>query len=85
MLGSLLCFLFVIAASAARYEQYILAPSSRELHPYSVYQVNGSVTDAASLTGESVGSATFDGSSAVTYDFGKVYYLCENYLCRMLM
>lgn len=64
--------LFIIAAGAARYEQYILAPSTRELHPVSVYQVNGSVTDAASLIGSDSGSATFDGVSAVTFDFGIV-------------
>ena len=59
-------------AYAARYEQYILAPSSRTLHPVSVYQVNGSVSNADSLTGDSSGNAVFQGQSAVTYDFGKV-------------
>jgi hypothetical protein len=65
-------FLFALTAQAAKYEQYILAPSSRTLYPASVYQVNGSVTDSSSLTGESSGTATFQDVSAVTYDFGKV-------------
>ncbi len=69
-------------ASAAQYEQYILAPSSRTLHPVSVYQVNGSVTNAASLTGDAVGSGVFQDVSAVTYDFGKV---CDSPACHGLM
>ena len=62
---------------AARYEQYILAPTSRTLHPASVYNVNGSVSDAESLTGNAPGSALFKGPSAVTYDFGKVDCSCR--------
>jgi hypothetical protein len=59
---------------AAQYEEYILAPASRTLHPVSVHKVNGSVSGAESLIGESTGSATFQGqSAAVTYDFGKVH------------
>lgn len=58
-------------ATAAKYEQYILAPSSRTLHPVSVYKVNGTVSGAESLTGDDEGSATFKGPSAVTFDFGK--------------
>lgn len=60
-------------ASAQKYEQYILAPESRTLHPVAVYQdkVNGTVTGAQSIAGNSLGSAVFQGASAVTYDFGK--------------
>ncbi|EME41614.1 glycoside hydrolase family 78 protein, partial [Dothistroma septosporum NZE10] len=58
-------------SSAAQYEEYILAPSSRELHPVSVYKVNGTVNGAESLTGHESGSGTFEGVSSATYDFGK--------------
>lgn len=56
---------------AAKYEQYILAPSSRSLHPVSVYDVNGTVTGAESLTGDQLGSAVFEDASAVTFDYEK--------------
>ena len=68
----LAALLLTTIARAAQYEQYILAPTSRILHPASVYQVNGSVMNAGSLTGDSTGNAIFQGPSAVTYDFGKV-------------
>jgi hypothetical protein len=55
--------------AAAQYEQYILSPRSRRLHPVSVHQVNGTVQDADSITGDSSGGAVFDGVAAVTYDF----------------
>jgi len=74
MLGktSLLATLALTASVAAiPYDQYILAPSSRTLHPASVYNINGTVNGAESIAGEAVGSATFQGNSAVTYDFGK--------------
>lgn len=60
-------------AFAVPYEEYILAPASRTLHPVAVYQdkVNGTVTGADTLAGDSLGSAFFQGVSAVTYDFGK--------------
>ncbi|KAJ5953589.1 hypothetical protein N7454_000485 [Penicillium verhagenii] len=61
----------VAAAARVPYEEYILAPSSRTLTPASVYQVNGSVTNAKSLTKSSGDGATFDGISSVTLDFGK--------------
>ena len=62
-----------LAAAAARvpYENYILAPASRDLVPASVYQVTGSVTNAKALTRSSGGNVTFHGVSSVTYDFGK--------------
>jgi len=70
-LGALL---LASATAAAKYEQYILAPSSRTLHPTAVYKVNGSVEGAESLvgTGDAMGRAMFQGESAVTYDFGIV-------------
>ncbi|GAB7362002.1 hypothetical protein MBLNU230_g2038t1 [Neophaeotheca triangularis] len=58
-----------LTLAQAKYEEYILAPSSRTLYPRSVYNVNGTVDGADSLTGDS-GSATFKGESAVTFDFG---------------
>lgn len=58
-------------ATAAKYDEYILAPSSRTLHPVNVYKINGTVEGADSLTGGS-GSAVFQGQSSVTYDFGIV-------------
>ncbi|RMJ28618.1 Alpha-L-rhamnosidase [Aspergillus sp. HF37] len=59
------------ACSGAPYDEYILAPSSRDLVPASVCQVNGSVTGAASVAHSSHGNVTFRGPSAVTYDFGR--------------
>jgi hypothetical protein len=53
------------------YSQYILAPESRTVYPAWVHQVNGSITNAASLAGGPNGSATFNGVSSVTFDHGK--------------
>jgi hypothetical protein len=66
-------FLAPLAAAAARvpYEHYILAPASRDLIPASVYQVEGSVTNANALTQPSGGNVILNGVSSVTYDFGK--------------
>ena len=60
-------------AAASQYEEYILAPSSRTIHPVAVYgNVNGTVSGASSIAGSVPGSALFQGAgSAVTYDFGK--------------
>ena len=58
-------------AAAVSYQQYILAPSTRTLYPATVYQVNGTVTGAESLTQATGGDATFQGVSAVTFDFLK--------------
>lgn len=58
-------------AASIPYEQYILAPATRQLIPVSVHQVNGSVSNAKALTGSSAGNVTFHGISSVTYDFGK--------------
>jgi len=53
------------------YSEYILAPESRTLYPVSVYQVNGTVTGAETLTGTASGSAVFKGVSSVTFDYEK--------------
>jgi hypothetical protein len=76
MLLSILVFALVNASlfSLTRgipYDQYILAPSSRTLHPISVYKVNGTVTGAESVTDGNTGSITFQDESAVTYDYSK--------------
>jgi hypothetical protein len=60
---------FSILTSAIPYEEYILAPSSRNLHPVSVHSTNGSVTFPESLTSSS-GSAIFTDDAATAYDFG---------------
>ncbi|KAK7536226.1 bacterial alpha-L-rhamnosidase domain-containing protein [Phyllosticta citribraziliensis] len=62
---------FAAFSHAIPYEEYILAPSSRDLHPVSVYKINGTVNGADTLTGDALGSATFTDDSAVTYDYGK--------------
>ncbi|EIN05956.1 bacterial alpha-L-rhamnosidase domain-containing protein [Punctularia strigosozonata HHB-11173 SS5] len=60
-----------LATFAIPYDEYILAPPSRTLHPVSVRKVNGTVIHAESITGPRHGKATFKGSSAVTFDYGK--------------
>lgn len=58
-------------ALAAPYSEYILAPKSRTVRPESVYNVNGTVNNAEALIGSGgSSSASFQGASAVTYDFG---------------
>ncbi|TDD87806.1 hypothetical protein E1293_07290 [Actinomadura darangshiensis] len=54
----------------APWERYNLSPSSRTLHPASVYKTEGAVTDANALLG---GRKTrLDGAGAsITLDFGK--------------
>ena len=54
---------------AIPYDEYILAPRSRTLHPVSVHNTNGSVSNPESLTSAN-GSSTFDGNAAISYDFG---------------
>lgn len=58
-------------AQAIPYDQYILAPSSRTLKPISVYNVNGTVTGADFVTEGKTGSLSFQGESAVTFDYAK--------------
>ncbi|KAF2644999.1 Six-hairpin glycosidase [Massarina eburnea CBS 473.64] len=55
---------------AIPYEEYILAPKSRTLHPVSVHSSNGSVSHPDGLT-KSNGSTVFSGDAATAYDFGK--------------
>ncbi|KAF2633038.1 glycoside hydrolase family 78 protein [Macroventuria anomochaeta] len=59
----------VAPAIAIPYDEYILAPRSRTLHPVSVHNTNGSVSNPENLT-RSNGSTTFDGNAATSYDFG---------------
>jgi hypothetical protein len=53
------------------YEQYILAPPSRILHPVSVYNVNGTVRGVESIVRGETGSAIFYNYSAATLDYGQ--------------
>jgi hypothetical protein len=62
---------FQSIVNAIPYDQYILAPKSRALHPVSVYNINGTVTGADSVTGDDFGNVTFQDHSALTYDYGK--------------
>lgn len=57
--------------SAIPYSEYILAPSDRILSPVSVYNINGTVDNAAALTTSGSGEATFAANSNITYDYGK--------------
>lgn len=57
-------------AVAGPYSEYILTPVSRTLLPATLYNINGSVTHAASLT-RPPANTTFKGASTVTYDLGQ--------------
>ncbi|CAN8102185.1 unnamed protein product [Discula destructiva] len=70
-LHALTLTLFLASANSVPYSEYILAPPSRTVFPVSVYNVNGTVTNAEGLLNGANSSATFSASSAVTYDFGK--------------
>lgn len=59
----------ITPAIAIPYSEYILAPRSRTIHPITVHNSNGSVSNAESLT-NSNGSSVFDGVAATSYDFG---------------
>jgi hypothetical protein len=56
---------------AVPYGEYILTPDTHTLHRATVHQVNGTVANAASLCGNSHGSAIFKGKSSVTFDYGQ--------------
>ena len=57
---------------AVPYEEYILAPSSRDVTASSVYQVNGTVSNAQALVqSASTETTTFHGPGSVTLDFGR--------------
>ncbi|KAK3679168.1 hypothetical protein LTR78_000729 [Recurvomyces mirabilis] len=58
------------AASSQNY-RYRLAAINETLHPVSLDQVNGTVTNASSLVDDSLGNAIFTGPSSATYDFGR--------------
>jgi hypothetical protein len=61
----------ISTASAIPYSSYILAPSSRTLHPISIYSSNNTLSPESLLSSSSQNStAIFTGSSATTYDFG---------------
>jgi hypothetical protein len=57
---------------AIPYEQYILAPKSRTLHPISIHSSNGSVSAPEALLASSSTNitTTFMGEAATAYDFG---------------
>lgn len=63
--------LFMGAAYAVPYSEYILAPASRTVYPVSVYRVNGTVDNVEGLLNGVNGTATFTASSNVTFDFGR--------------
>ncbi|PYH99891.1 alpha-L-rhamnosidase A precursor [Aspergillus ellipticus CBS 707.79] len=63
--------LLAVTVLAVPYEEYILAPTSRDLVPASVYRINGSVSNPAALTSSTTENTTFYGVSSVTYDFGR--------------
>jgi len=63
--------LFTPFITAVPYSQYILAPDSRTIYPALVHQVNGTVSNAASLIGGPNGSAVITNTSSVTFDYGK--------------
>jgi hypothetical protein len=70
---SLLAILGMAVPSASiPYDQYILAPKSRTLHPVSVHSANGSVTTPEHLTTRFSENTTtvFAGEAAAAYDFG---------------
>ena len=68
----LVATLLATACLGVPYEEYILAPSSRNLVASSVYQVNGSVSNAQELIRPaSSGNVTFQGPASVTLDFGR--------------
>ena len=58
-------------ALAAKYSEYILAPSQRVLSPVLVRQANGTVTNPSAVTTGGSGNTVLTGESAVTYDYGK--------------
>ncbi|KAF3767680.1 family 78 glycoside hydrolase [Cryphonectria parasitica EP155] len=70
-LPALIFFSFLGVVSSAPYSEYILAPSSRTVYPVSVYNVNGTVSNAEGLLNGANSTVTFEASSAVTLDFGK--------------
>lgn len=63
----------ITPVTATRYNEYILAPKSRILHPTSLHSRNGTVADPDALlaSARNLSSATtFENMSAAAYDFG---------------
>lgn len=71
ILKLLLGVVSVVASTKAPFEEYILAPASRTLHPLLVYKVNGTVQNPDALLDNGSGHARFIGNSSVTYDYLK--------------
>jgi hypothetical protein len=72
---SLICLAVAVAccfvAAAIPYEEYILAPESRVLHPVCVWSYNGIVRNPDALLDGGRGIASLNGQSSVTFDFAK--------------
>jgi hypothetical protein len=70
-LSALSVLSLAVTSSAIPYEQYILAPKSRTLHPVSIHSSNGTVTNAESLLSSHAAdtTTTFTGDAAVAFDF----------------
>lgn len=68
---SVLALLFWLVNGQVPYSEYVLTPKSRTLRPATVYNVNGTVSNAEELVTGRDATTTFVGTSAVTYDFGK--------------
>ena len=62
--------LIQLCTCASPFSSYIYTPSKRTILPVRVHNINGTATNAASLT-KPPGSAKISGKSAITYDFGK--------------
>lgn len=73
MLAAIVALLVFVGlvTSATPYDDYILAPSSRTVHPASIHRVNGSVSNAQSLVTSTNGSAILRDNSSITLDYGK--------------
>jgi hypothetical protein len=62
--------LIQLCVCVSPYSSYIYTPSKRIILPAKVHNINGTATNAVSLT-KPPGSAKISGQSAITYDFGK--------------
>ena len=72
-LFALLATLQLVCSSPlpSQYHRYQIATVNQILHPVSLDQVNGTVTNASSLASNALGNAIFTGPSSATYDFGR--------------
>lgn len=71
ILGSLAVAGQLALVTAIPYSDYILAPESRTIYPTTIHRVNGTITNAQNLIGNSNGTAIFKGNSSVTFDYQK--------------